>query len=158
MQYMCKPGPDMLPSRPGTARPPSAPSSFRAAAALPGADALLKRLAVRSGHSLTPAGSQVVLFGGELSTEHERLCNSLLRLERERMTWHAQVNRTGSMLCACSSMMLKQLLVAVGRMHAHVLIMPESAICGGEPAAACKAINSAAAAEESAEACACCRL
>ena len=49
-----------------------------------------ERLAVRSGHSVTVAGAQVLLFGGRLSTE-DCLTAQLLRLDRDRMNWHAQV-------------------------------------------------------------------
>jgi hypothetical protein len=46
--------------------------------------------AVRRGHSLTPCGSSLLVFGGAVLGE-EGMTNQLLRLDLERMTWHLQV-------------------------------------------------------------------
>ena len=89
--FKCKPAPEMLQQRPPTARPGSAGVPSSPAAPVPAAENWLQRLAVRSGHSVTVAGTQVLLFGGRLSTE-DCLTAQLLRLDKDRMNWHAQVN------------------------------------------------------------------
>ena len=128
--FKCKPAPEMLQPRPPTARPGSAGVPSAATAAPPPPENWLERLAVRSGHSVTAAGAQVLtciyytvgllaarrtwgshwqyppilpgpehtwvaaqvlLFGGRLSTE-DCLTSQLLRLDKGRMNWHAQVS------------------------------------------------------------------